>query len=100
MVSYIGIGKKFDTFRRMSDWAAKMFAKEESSLHIQDIKIANVPVRIYTPKDFFNIHNSKRTGVVYFHGGGWTYGSVGELLELMTVLTTSVTKTIITLLQK
>lgn len=56
-----------------------MHPKDEESeklLEIWNEKIANIPVRFYKPK----IHGSKRTtGVVYFHGGGFTLGSVGRL---------------------
>ena len=47
-------------------------------LQIQDIKIANVPVRIYKPKHLSNDPDKRLTGVVYLHGGGWTIGSVGK----------------------
>ncbi|KAL9963952.1 hypothetical protein ACROYT_G027515 [Oculina patagonica] len=50
-------------------------ADEEKFMEIQDDKIANVPVRIYTPKTLDA--GKKSTGVVYLHGGGWTIGSVG-----------------------
>ena len=49
---------------------------------IKDIKIVNVPVRIYTPTHLFNDATKKLTGVVYLHGGGWTMGSVGKCPKL------------------
>lgn len=45
-------------------------------MEIQNVKIVNVPVRIYTPKNIFSDAGKKSTGVVYLHGGGWTGGSV------------------------
>ena len=45
-------------------------------MEIQNVKIVNVPVRIYTPKNIFSDAGKKLTGVVYLHGGGWTRGSV------------------------
>ncbi|KAL9963951.1 hypothetical protein ACROYT_G027514 [Oculina patagonica] len=48
----------------------------EKFLEIRDDKIANIPVRIYKPKNFLNDASKESTGVVYLHGGGWTIGSV------------------------
>ena len=60
-------------------WLSSMFPESDESENLLEIwndKIANIPVRFYKPK----IHGSKRTtGVVYFHGGGFTLGSVGKL---------------------
>ena len=55
---------------------------ERDLLQIQDIKIANIPVRIYKPKHLFNDATRKTTGVVYLHGGGWTTRSVGKFAKL------------------
>jgi len=49
----------------------------ERFLEIRDERIANIPVRIYKPK---NIDAGKKsTGLVFLHGGGWTIGTVGRL---------------------
>ena len=47
------------------------------SLQIEDLKIANVPVRVYRPKQIPD-GGTKLTGVVFLHGGGWIFGSVGK----------------------
>lgn len=39
---------------------------------VRDIEIAGVPVRVYTPAE----KNWPQPCVVYFHGGGWTTGSL------------------------
>ncbi len=43
-------------------------------LQIKDRIFNNVPVRLYEPE------NREKFGgaVVYYHGGGWTVGSVGK----------------------
>ena len=60
------------------EWLPLVLPKDEESgrfLEIWDYKIANIPVRVYKPKD---LEGKKSTGVVYFHGGGFTIGSVGR----------------------
>ena len=57
-----------------------MHPKDEESerlLEIWNEKIANILVRFYKPKTL----GKKTTGVVYFHGGGFTIGSVGRLYQ-------------------
>ena len=39
--------------------------------------IADVPVRVYRPKQIRG-DATKLTGVVFLHGGGWIFGSIGE----------------------
>ena len=54
-----------------------MHPKDEESENLLEIwneKIANIPVRFYKPKTL----GKKTTGVVHFHGGGFTIGSVGR----------------------
>ncbi|NWS74381.1 ADCL4 protein, partial [Crotophaga sulcirostris] len=45
----------------------------DSKLLIKDLKVDEVPVRIYQPKW---PSTSKRRGIVYFHGGAGTFGSI------------------------
>ena len=54
---------------------------EDTSLHIEDAKIANVPVRVYRPKDISD-DGTKLTGVVFLHGGGWIFGSIGKYIPV------------------
>lgn len=44
-------------------------------LRIKDSTFAGVPVRIYEPTA---VSQNSRRGLVYFHGGGWVVGSIGE----------------------
>ena len=44
-------------------------------LRIKDLTFAEVPVRVYEPTAPCS---GKRRGLVYFHGGGWVSGSIGE----------------------
>lgn len=41
-------------------------------VRVEDRKIAGVPVRVYTP----NLTDSPQPCVIYFHGGGWTTGTL------------------------
>lgn len=50
---------------------------EETSLQIEDTMIADVPVRVYRPKQIRG-DATKLTGVIFLHGGGWIFGSIGE----------------------
>ena len=52
---------------------------EDPSLQIKDFKIAHVPVRLYRPKQN-TVDGKKQTCVVFFHGGGWMFLSIGELI--------------------
>uniref|UniRef100_A0A8B9DJR2 Alpha/beta hydrolase fold-3 domain-containing protein n=1 Tax=Anser cygnoides TaxID=8845 RepID=A0A8B9DJR2_ANSCY len=48
----------------------------DQKLFIKDLCFGKVPVRIYQPKA---PSSSQRRGVMFFHGGGWTLGSVGKI---------------------
>ncbi|NWS97476.1 ADCL4 protein, partial [Mionectes macconnelli] len=45
----------------------------DSKLLIKDLKVDEVPLRIYQPK---NPPTGKRRGILYFHGGAGTFGSI------------------------
>uniref|UniRef100_A0A8D2N016 Alpha/beta hydrolase fold-3 domain-containing protein n=1 Tax=Zonotrichia albicollis TaxID=44394 RepID=A0A8D2N016_ZONAL len=45
-------------------------------LFIKDLWFDKVPVRIYQPKA---PSASQRRGVLFFHGGGWVFGSLGKI---------------------
>lgn len=63
-------------------WKPLMQTEVDKSWEIKDTTIANVPVLIYRP-EYVN-EGKKTTGVVYIHGGGWTFGSPGKFQYLMT----------------
>ncbi|XP_028596423.2 arylacetamide deacetylase-like 3 [Podarcis muralis] len=46
---------------------------KENALFIKDAKFKHVPVRIYQPK---TPSAGGRRGIVFFHGGGWVFGSI------------------------
>lgn len=54
-------------------WKPLVQTEVDKSWEIKDTTIANVPVLIYRP-EYVN-EGKKTTGVVYIHGGGWTFGS-------------------------
>ena len=72
----MGIGDSpIENLNYLLNVAEQIFAPDkEPGLDVYDTKIANVPVRVYKPKH----PDTKPTGVVYIHGGGWTIGSVGK----------------------
>ena len=63
-----------------------MFKNDSYSemLEINDIEIFGVGVRIYRPVNRTNQGEESQEqdllpGLIYFHGGGWTLGSLGKL---------------------
>ena len=61
--------------------ATKNDHDHERFLEIKDERIANIPVRIYKPKNIDT--GRKSTGLVFLHGGGWTIGTVGRTLLII-----------------
>ena len=53
---------------------------QEPSLQIEDTKIADVPVRVYRQRQIPGGSSSSKltAGVVFLHGGGWIFGSIGK----------------------
>lgn len=49
---------------------------EDPGLIIQDLTFENIPVRLYQPRE--SKAQQKRRGVVFFHGGGWMFGSLSK----------------------
>lgn len=47
----------------------------DSKLLIKDLKVDGVPLRIYQPKW---PPTGKRRGILYFHGGAGTFGSISK----------------------
>lgn len=88
--SLIGIGNSpMENEKTMQGWvialksAIKKDHDHERFLEIKDERIANIPVRIYKPK---NIDAGKKlTGLVFLHGGGWTIGTVGRLSIILQI---------------
>ncbi|XP_067287680.1 arylacetamide deacetylase-like 4 isoform X2 [Pseudorasbora parva] len=48
-------------------------------LHIKDLTFSGVPVRVYEPT---SASGEKKRGLVYFHGGGWMFGCIGDYDEV------------------
>uniref|UniRef100_A0A8C4KL27 Arylacetamide deacetylase-like 4 n=1 Tax=Dromaius novaehollandiae TaxID=8790 RepID=A0A8C4KL27_DRONO len=49
---------------------------EDPKLFIQDLQFKKVPVRVYQPKA---PSDGRRRGIIFFHGGGWVFGSLGKI---------------------
>ena len=86
IASTFGIGESpIENLNSILDWVVQTGIKdgetEQGFMEIQNVKIANVPVRIYTSKNIFSDAGKKSTGVVYLHGGGWIRGSVCKFLS-------------------
>uniref|UniRef100_A0A8C8S458 Alpha/beta hydrolase fold-3 domain-containing protein n=1 Tax=Pelusios castaneus TaxID=367368 RepID=A0A8C8S458_9SAUR len=58
-------------FVRNMRWVKK-FGKDPK-LFIKDLKFGTVPVRVYQPRA---PSAGQRRGVIFFHGGGWIFGSI------------------------
>uniref|UniRef100_A0A8C0IWH5 Alpha/beta hydrolase fold-3 domain-containing protein n=1 Tax=Chelonoidis abingdonii TaxID=106734 RepID=A0A8C0IWH5_CHEAB len=51
---------------------------EDPKLFIKDLQFGKVPVRIYQPRA---PSAGRRRGVIYFHGGGWMFGSISKIFN-------------------
>ncbi|XP_020636763.3 arylacetamide deacetylase-like 4 [Pogona vitticeps] len=49
---------------------------EDPKLHIKDLMFEDIPVRIYQPRG--SKAEPRRRGVIFFHGGGWMFGSINS----------------------
>ncbi|XP_044308274.1 arylacetamide deacetylase-like 4 [Varanus komodoensis] len=49
---------------------------DDPKLSIEDLTFQEVPVRVYQPAG--SRPDQRRRGVVYFHGGGWMFGSINS----------------------
>uniref|UniRef100_A0A8C3D2R6 Alpha/beta hydrolase fold-3 domain-containing protein n=1 Tax=Corvus moneduloides TaxID=1196302 RepID=A0A8C3D2R6_CORMO len=56
----------------------------DAKLFIKDLWFEKVPVRIYQPKA---PSASQRRGVMFFHGGGWVFGSLGKISSRKNIIT-------------
>ncbi|XP_078614213.1 arylacetamide deacetylase-like [Branchiostoma floridae x Branchiostoma japonicum] len=70
----MGFGERADLFRKIGIKPA--FLESDSNLEVTDSSFSGVQVRIYKPQLQKGVIGSKRTGLVFFHGGGWVLGSV------------------------
>nr|XP_060615062.1 arylacetamide deacetylase-like 4 [Anolis sagrei ordinatus] len=49
---------------------------EDPKLTIMDLAFEGTPVRVYQPRG--TVGQPKRRGLIYFHGGGWMFGSINS----------------------
>ncbi|XP_013926927.1 PREDICTED: uncharacterized protein C1orf158 homolog [Thamnophis sirtalis] len=79
---YPGLGRVLENLRLCSQLQFVRFVRNawtrrrDAALRIQDAAFQGVPVRLYLPKAPAAV--GPRTGIVYFHGGGWLFGSRGS----------------------
>ncbi|XP_078095164.1 arylacetamide deacetylase-like 4 isoform X2 [Mustelus asterias] len=69
------LGPQITFVRYLRRKALKTKHKEETGLITQDVQFDDVPVRVYQPRP---VSAGKRRGILYFHGGGWVFGSIDE----------------------
>ncbi|XP_046349739.2 esterase LipI-like isoform X1 [Haliotis rufescens] len=75
----VGLGSRVNVTRGL----IKMFAtqavasKSDPLLKVTDTRLSGIPVRIYRPKSA----PTPSPALVYFHGGGWIFGSVDQYDE-------------------
>ena len=84
---FLGIGDDyFSSLASLLAFTSSMFKNDSYSemLEIDDTEIFGVGVRIYRPVNRTNQEDESQEqdllpGLIYFHGGGWTLGSLGKL---------------------
>ena len=80
LASLLGIGSVINNIRQIQSALSRLQnVSDDPSLQIEDFKIAHVPVRLYRPKQNI-VDDTKQKCVVFFHGGGWMFLSIGELI--------------------
>ncbi|XP_029818326.1 arylacetamide deacetylase-like 4 [Manacus vitellinus] len=70
MLQKVGICNDFTVLRILLDGIPPW---RDSKLLIKDLRVDEVPLRIYQPK---SPPTGKRRGILYFHGGAGTFGSI------------------------
>ncbi len=55
---------------------ARMISPESDEGVVSDVTFAGIPVRVYEPSAGGEGH--LRRGLMYYHGGGWTFGTASE----------------------
>ena len=73
----VGAWNQVDFLQGALNFAAGIVIKaEDSAVKSWDTHIAGVPVRVFRPTESAN--DERLPTVLYYHGGGWVLGSVGE----------------------
>ncbi|XP_078498941.1 arylacetamide deacetylase-like 4 [Lissotriton helveticus] len=82
MIGTAVLAKIFENLGVCSQVAFTRYAREQlfrinvgqdSKLFIKDLQFDEIPVRVYQPK---SPSSGRRKGVMFFHGGGWMFGSI------------------------
>ncbi|XP_048470951.1 arylacetamide deacetylase-like 4 isoform X2 [Rhincodon typus] len=71
----LGLGPQVTVVRYICTKVLRRKSKKETGLIIQDIQFDGVPVRVYQQR---SASAEKRRGILFFHGGGWMFGSIDE----------------------
>ncbi|XP_062889064.1 arylacetamide deacetylase-like 4 [Mobula hypostoma] len=75
IIQNLGFGTQISAVRYLRRKLLMISLKEEAGLVIQDVHFDGVPVRVYQPP---LADTGKSQGVLYFHGGGWVFGSIND----------------------
>ncbi|XP_038677978.1 arylacetamide deacetylase-like 4 isoform X2 [Scyliorhinus canicula] len=75
MAQSLGFGPQVTVVRYLRAKVLRTRHEEEAGLSIQDEQFDGVPVRVYQPR---SASAGKRRGILFFHGGGWVFGSINE----------------------
>lgn len=76
---FLFLEKKYLTFSNMFIF---------SSGQISDQVMSGIPVRVYEPES--SIQRPNRPVLLYLHGGGWTFLSIGKLVTIVFFSTSSI----------
>ncbi|XP_067873542.1 arylacetamide deacetylase-like 4 isoform X2 [Heterodontus francisci] len=71
----LGFGPQITVIRYLRTKVLGTKHKEEARLIIQDLQFDGVPVRVYQLR---SASAGKRRGILFFHGGGWVFGSIND----------------------
>ncbi|XP_041062554.1 arylacetamide deacetylase-like 4 isoform X1 [Carcharodon carcharias] len=75
----LGLGTQITFVRYLRSKVLRTKHKEDAGLVIQDVQFDGVPVRVYQPR---SAAAGKRRGILFFHGGGWVFGSIDDYEHL------------------
>ncbi|XP_046542897.1 arylacetamide deacetylase-like [Haliotis rubra] len=75
----VGLGSSVNVTRRLMKMVASqaVASKSDPLLKVTDTRLSGISVRIYRPKSA----PTPSPALVYFHGGGWIFGSVDQYDE-------------------
>eukprot|EP00058_Branchiostoma_floridae_P019161 XP_002604650.1 hypothetical protein BRAFLDRAFT_92884 [Branchiostoma floridae] len=79
----LGFGESLDIIRATFGKMKSPCPADDPRLTIQDMTFGDVKVKLYRPKAR---RGEQLAGVLYFHGGGWAFGSVGKNHYLSVVI--------------